>query len=289
VLRNLHPVHPLYKLLRPHFHNTLAINVLLRRELIDPHGPTFHTLALAGAGQFKLLEKAFEKWSFREWVVPDNLARRGVANIKKLPNYFWRDDALLVWDAIEHFVKKILGHHYSSDRAVQADAELQGFAAELSDKGLKGHDFPNRIETVAQLVETASAILFQASAGHSAIHYSHFDHYVSIPNQPRALYEPPPKKKGVLTMDNVLTLLPCGDEAIASVGMAYELSRYSKNQIFLGSYPEPLFTDPAPLQFISEFQDDLWQVSRKIHTRNATATVPYVFLLPERVTASVTM
>jgi len=267
----------------------LAINVLLRRELIDPHGPTFHTLAVAGGGHFKLLERCFDRWSFRDWIVPEDLARRGVADQKKLPNYLWRDDALLVWGAIQGFVKKMISHHYSSDRAVLTDSELQGFASELSEKGFKGHGFPARIESVPQLIETVAAILFQATAGQSALHYSQFDHYVSIPNQPRALYEPPPKKKGVLKMDNILTLLPCGDEAIASVGMAYELSRYSKNQIFLGSYPEPLFTDPAPLQFIAEFQDELWQVSRKIHIRNQGAVAPYIFLLPERIPASVTL
>lgn len=193
--------------------------------------------------------------------MPDDLARRGVADTTKLPGYLWRDDALLLWGAITEFAKKILAHHYSSDKAVQSDPELQAFAAELSEKGMKGHDFPAKIDTVTQLVEIVSAVMFAATAGHSSTHYSEFDHYgalrsflashpcsVSIPSQPRALYQPPPKQKGVLTMDNILTLLPSGDAAIASVGMSYELSRYSKNQIFLGSYPEPLFTDSAPVQ-----------------------------------------
>lgn len=37
-------------------HNTLAVNVLIRRELIDPNGPTTLTLATAGGGHLKLLE-----------------------------------------------------------------------------------------------------------------------------------------------------------------------------------------------------------------------------------------
>lgn len=73
--------------MRPHLYNTLAINVMQRREMIDPEGPTNHTLALGGGGHLKLLEASFANWSFRQWVIPEDFKRRGVLDAQKLPHY----------------------------------------------------------------------------------------------------------------------------------------------------------------------------------------------------------
>lgn len=42
---------------------------------------------------------------------------------------------------------------------------------------------------------------------------------VSIGNQPRSLYVPPPTKKGEMTIPSLLAMLPVGDEAIISIGI----------------------------------------------------------------------
>lgn len=80
-----------------------------------------------------------------------------------------------------------------------------------------------------------------------------FPHYVlttaSIANHPRALYEPPLTRKNEITIEHLNTLLPSGDEALASIGLAYEISRYSKNQVFLGCYPNDYFTEKTCQRF----------------------------------------
>ena len=49
----------------------------------------------------------------------------------RLPDYPYRDDALLIWGAISQWVEDYVNHYYSSDAAVQGDTELQNWVAEL--------------------------------------------------------------------------------------------------------------------------------------------------------------
>ena len=102
------------------------------------------------------------------------LARRGVDDTSRLPDYPYRDDALLIWGAISQWVEDYVNHYYSSDAALQGDTELQNWVAELvaHDGGrLNNVGEANRINTRSQLVELVTLICFTASAQHAAVNY----------------------------------------------------------------------------------------------------------------------
>jgi len=51
--------------------------------------------------------------------------------------YWYRDDSLVLWDAIWKFVEAILSLYYKDDMAVAADAELSAMLAELRQNAIK--------------------------------------------------------------------------------------------------------------------------------------------------------
>src|SRR6185503_2652526 len=63
--------------------------------------------------------------------LPQTLAQRGVDDSSRLPDYPYRDDALLLWNAIHQWVKNYVNHYYASDAAVGADTELENWVTEL--------------------------------------------------------------------------------------------------------------------------------------------------------------
>ena len=64
-------------------------------------------------------------------MLPKTFKARGVDDPELLPNYPYRDDALLYWDAIHRWVSSYLSLYYHSDADVQADPELAAWFDEL--------------------------------------------------------------------------------------------------------------------------------------------------------------
>ncbi|MCZ0902369.1 lipoxygenase family protein, partial [Microcoleus sp. HI-ES] len=84
--------------------------------------------------------------------MPAELKNRGMDDTNQLPHYPYRDDGLLLWDAIETFVSGYLKFFYPTEIAIVQDVELQTWAQELaSDNGGKVKGMPPRINTVEQL------------------------------------------------------------------------------------------------------------------------------------------
>jgi len=69
-------------------------------------------------------------------MVPKTFALRGVDNVDQLPDYPYRDDALLIWEAIHQWVADYLALYYdggnAGDNAVLRDGELQSWLADLT-------------------------------------------------------------------------------------------------------------------------------------------------------------
>ena len=57
-MRNLPDPHPIFKLLRPHFRYTMAINTRGRATLINDGGILDKLFAIGGKGKFELIRRA---------------------------------------------------------------------------------------------------------------------------------------------------------------------------------------------------------------------------------------
>ena len=113
--RNLSSVHPVWKLLYPHTKGIMAINTLGRNKLIPEGGAADKVLSIGGGGQVTLMQKYYRSVSFDSYDLIKDLTERGVKDLRK---FHYKNDALLLWDAIRQFVQDIIYIYYNDKKEV---------------------------------------------------------------------------------------------------------------------------------------------------------------------------
>jgi len=73
--RNLSVVHPIHKLLLPHYRNTMNINAGARDILINAAG-IIESTYLFGSYSMELSSDAYKSWVFNEQGLPNDLLKR---------------------------------------------------------------------------------------------------------------------------------------------------------------------------------------------------------------------
>ncbi|KAJ3582929.1 hypothetical protein NHX12_000092 [Muraenolepis orangiensis] len=102
-LRNLPLIHPLYKLLIPHFRQTLHVNTLAQTRVKDRSGISSRT-TLTLEGRLKLMAQVHQsETTYISLCLPENMAARGLMSV---PNFHYRDDGLELWGHIQRSVKR---------------------------------------------------------------------------------------------------------------------------------------------------------------------------------------
>uniref|UniRef100_A0A8C5DBW1 Hydroperoxide isomerase ALOXE3-like n=1 Tax=Gouania willdenowi TaxID=441366 RepID=A0A8C5DBW1_GOUWI len=287
-LRNFHPVHPLYKLLIPHFEYTLHINTLSRIILFGPEG-ILNTSTLGYEGTKELVRRGFAQITYSSLCLPDNIAARGLESI---PNYYYRDDGLKLWNIINSYVKKMMEHFYPSDADVSKDAELQGWIQEVFTHGFLGNKhsgIPSDFTNVKDLVKFLTMVIFTVTAQHAALNNGQFDYLAWVLNGALLLRKPPPTTKGQSSLETILETAPNIGETVKFATLILILSEKYSDMVLLGAYPDERFDGPEPKQIIQEFQAELSCLSEAIQTRNAELEIPYTYLNPTQIENSITI
>ncbi|XP_033828565.1 arachidonate 12-lipoxygenase, 12R-type-like [Periophthalmus magnuspinnatus] len=287
LLRNMPMVHPLYKLLIPHTRYTLQINFLARRLLISDTGVFTQFASSGGKGMFTILRRSLSSMTYTSLCIPDDIAERGV---ESLPNYYYRDDGLRLWDIIHRFVKGVLSYYYKNDQEVKDDVELQKWIQDIYEHGFLSQDgtgIPQSFSTVEEMVKFVTMVIFTCSAQHGAVNSGQYDYGGWMPNTPITLQQPPPIKKGTATEASFLQTLPNVDTTVQGMATMWLLSRQSSDFAGLGCYPDFHFSEEKPLNLIHTFQEELIQLSIKIKERNKSLEVPYTYMDPSEVENSV--
>ncbi|MDX2241932.1 MAG: lipoxygenase family protein [Leptolyngbyaceae cyanobacterium bins.302] len=281
------PTHPLSLLLRPHFAGTLAINDAAQRVLIAPGGGVDRLLSPTIDHSRVLAVKGLQSYRFDEAMLPLQFKQRGVDDPNLLPVYPYRDDALLIWNAIHDWVSDYLKVYYPSDAAVQSDATLQAWAAaaQAYDGGrVVGFGQAGGIQTRDYLVDAITLIIFTASAQHAAVNFPQKDLMGYAPVLPLAGYMPASTLRGEVSEQDYLNLLPPLDQAQRQLNLLFLLGSMYYNT--LGDYPQNHFTDSRITPFLQAFQAKLKQVEETIQQRNHDRP-PYEYLLPSRIPQSI--
>src|SRR5262249_29831798 len=131
-LRQLAAGHPLSHLLRPHFVGTMAINKASWRHLIADKGGVEMLFSASLPAARGLAVKSVQSLDIMSSLLPKTFASRGVDDQTSLPNYPYRDDALLYWNAISCWVSSYIGLYYRTAADILEDTELQAWARELA-------------------------------------------------------------------------------------------------------------------------------------------------------------
>ena len=235
-MRNLPDPHPIYKLLKPHFRYTMAINSQARARLINIGGVMDQLLAVRGEELFKRTSSLYSV----HWTnIVKSCKDRGVDNTDKLPGYYYRDDGIKVWNAIKKFVGTILDLYYKTDTEVENDSELQLWAEDIHTNGFPGyfgaedgHGFPCKINFKEQLADVCTLIMFTGSAQHAAVNFGQYDILSFVPNAPLTLRLPPPSVKNEATHDTLMKTLPSIQDAGLQVSLANLLAGFSDDEVY---------------------------------------------------------
>ncbi|VAH53480.1 unnamed protein product [Triticum turgidum subsp. durum] len=213
--RQMSVLHPIHKLLKPHFRNTLDTNSTARHIVIgsgdERQGGAFYRNMhevnfFTGKYGMEMSSKAYASYNFTELAFPNELIKRGVArgDPKKaeelellIKDYPYAVDGLEIWTAIKEWVTDYCAIYYADgDGAVAGDSELQAWWSEVRNVGhgdLRDAPWWPAMDSVDDLVETCSTIIWLGSAYHSAVSFGQYAYNGFVPNRPTMN---PPVKPG---------------------------------------------------------------------------------------------
>lgn len=290
--RHLAEVHPVWALLVPHFEGTLFINEAAATSLIAANGPIDHIFAGTIASSQLAAVDARLAFDFHGKMPHADFAARGVGVDSALADYPYRDDALLVWDAIHEWARQYVDLYYAHDADVIADTELGAWAACLAGEAkIRGF---GAISTRAQLAEVCAMVIFTASAQHAAVNFPQKDIMAFAPAVTGAGWQSAPNGQRGHDKAGWLATMPPMALALEQLNVLELLG--SVHYRPLGDYrgnafPYPLwFQDPrvtgaeGPLAW---FQAALAGVEAEIVQRNAERMQPYPYLQPSLIPTSI--
>ncbi|MUG92844.1 hypothetical protein F7734_10440 [Scytonema sp. UIC 10036] len=290
-VRELPALHPVNVLLKPHFEFTMAINAFGDRVLINPGG--YVDVILGGTLESSLnlvnlgVSEVFN--NFSNFALPNNLQKRGVSDRSILKDFPYRDDGLLIWDALFEYVNRYMGIYYRSNKDIREDFELQNWLKALrtpvSDGGFGVTSLPQNLTHRDQLINLLTQIIFTAGPQHSAIAWTQYQYMSFIPNMPGAIYQPVPTTKGIVNENNLTSFLPGVEPTFAQVnvisGIGVKLDVKAFTDFGVNS-----FQDPRAIAVLKGLQNRLDVVEKQISQRNKHREECYPGFLPSRIANS---
>ncbi len=285
--RNLSVNHPVSRLLEPHFEGTLYINDAADTKLMGPGGGVDTVLACPIAESRKVVESGVRSWSFTGSMLEADLASRGVADQGALPDYPYRDDAILIHAAIRDWVESFVRVYYKDGAAVREDVELQSMFTELSSSaGGRLADVPT-LSGVGDVVKAITHIIFTASAQHAVVNFAQLQEMSYAPAYPLAGYAAAPTAAPATEQDWFAMLPPLGlAHYQGTLGMMLGSVRHT----VLGQYPHETFRpfagDERLSPFVVAFRKRLEDGEAMIRQRNESRE-PYIFLMPSLIPQSI--
>ncbi len=306
--------HPVNQLLSPHFKFLMAINHRGNSVLLAAEAAIDNLMATTLTTSKRLMNKAYREKSFWYYSLLNDIELRGIEP-KFLPDFPYRDDALLLWEAIAKYVTRFLQLYYPDDKAVQQDPYLQAWAEELAaplntrpksdfpqvpawlpkelvaESGIEPHELPaypripgfTKIGSLQQLIDIAAITIFTCGPQHAALNFSQFDYMAYVPNAPLANYSHPD------TATSLEEFLPPPDQDLLQMQVTSALSGIRWGT--LGSSDLIQFAQKNNIQILTQFQNDLSLIEGTIKGRNqqrfTDSGVEYPYLLPSHIPNSI--
>uniref|UniRef100_A0A672HFN1 Si:dkey-17e16.9 n=1 Tax=Salarias fasciatus TaxID=181472 RepID=A0A672HFN1_SALFA len=279
-LRNFPVIHPLYKLLIPHFRYTLHINTLSRTILlVFAFFSWLNQSTLGNEGMTELIRRGLSEMTYSSLCLPENITARGLESV---PNFYYRDDGLKLWNIINSSTNDLILSMKLYNITVLLLNYFLHTMTELATTVLPT-GFPTTFDTVEEVVKFITMLIFTVTAQHAALNNGQFDFVSWMPNGSLLTRRPPPTTKGQSSVETILETFP-------NIGETVNLCIYLISlQVLLGAYTEEWFQEPDLKQMINEFQADLSNLTDIITARNSELELPYTYLSPTEIENSVTI
>lgn len=307
--RQMSAMHPIFKLLDPHMRYTLEINGLARQSLISGDG-VIESCFTPGKYCMEISAAAYKNWRFDLEGLPADLVRRGMAvpdptqphGLKLLiEDYPYATDGLLIWTAIENWVRTYVYHYYPNAAQIRNDVELQNWYSESINVGhadLSHASWWPKLSTQDDLVKIITTIIWLASAQHAALNFGQYPYGGYVPNRPplmRRLIPEETDAEYAIFLDDpqryFFYALPSLLQATGFMAVVDTLSTHSPDEEYLGERQQPsIWTGDAEIvDAFYGFSGEVRRIEKEIEKRNRDPTLrnrcgagvlPYELLAP---------
>ncbi|XP_038898250.1 linoleate 13S-lipoxygenase 3-1, chloroplastic-like [Benincasa hispida] len=308
--RQLSAMHPIFKLLDPHMRYTLEINALARQSLISGDG-VIESCFTPGRYCMEMSAAAYKNsWRFDMEGLPADLIRRGMAEpdpskphgLKLLmEDYPYASDGLLIWAAIENWVKTYVAHYYPNPNMIREDEELQSWYWESVNVGhgdLRHETWWPQLNNCDDLVSILTTLIWLSSAQHAALNFGQYPYGGYVPNRPplmrRLIPDENDPEYAIFLNDPqkyFLSALPSVLQATKFMAVVDTLSTHSPDEEYLGERQQPsIWTGDAEMvEAFYGFAAEIRKIEKEIERRNSdgrlknrcgAGVLPYELLAP---------
>uniref|UniRef100_A0A8C3H4W0 Lipoxygenase domain-containing protein n=1 Tax=Chrysemys picta bellii TaxID=8478 RepID=A0A8C3H4W0_CHRPI len=227
-----------------------------------------------------LMAKGMSCLSYASLCFPDDIQE---CEVDCIPNYYYRDDGLKIWSAIEHFVSGIVRHYYRSDAHILADCELQAWADETFREGFLGNEVSGRGHSIAKLIKYLTMWIYCCSAQYATLNNGQYELGAWMPKFPASMRNLPLQSNGTTSLESYLDTIPEVNSTRVAIYSLWVLCCEPGDSRSLGTYPDEHFTEEEPKRVIAAFQGRLAQISQEIQERNKSLPIPYHYLDPHQI------
>ncbi|GMJ15549.1 ARABIODOPSIS THALIANA LIPOXYGENASE 2, lipoxygenase 2 [Hibiscus trionum] len=309
--RQLSEMHPVYRLLHPHFRYTMETNALGRQFLINGDGiiessfsPSKYSLELNSLAYG-------QQWRFDQQGLPADLINRGMAVEDAsaphglrlaIKDYPFANDGLILWDAIKQWISEYVNHYYSKSSFVESDEELQAWWNEIRTVGhfdKKDEPWWPDLRTPQDLVEILTTMVWVCSGHHASVNFGQYAYAGYFPNRPtiartKMPNEDPSEEQWKHFLENPEAVLfecfPSQMQAARVMAVWDVLSSHSPDEEYIGATIEPSWAENSDIKAAFErFHGRLEELERVVDQRNGyrnlknrcgAGIVAYEFLKP---------
>lgn len=299
--RQLPPNHPVFRILRPHWQKTLALNAAARTTLVPE--VILNIVGFEKDQATAFIRTEYNSFDFENSYVPKDLRRRGFPpeelNDKKFHNYAYARCINSMWNKIRKYVEEILALDYTDpdvDQQVEDDEFLDAWCREMRCRdGANLPHFP-RIKTFQALLDCVTMAIHLASPQHTAVNYLQDYYQCFVINKPSCLFAKPPDTLEDLLKykeSHLVEALPMNQphEWLLSSHVPYLLSfKPKENETLMGC----IYTmwqisrgknNPKETDALHRFYDALFESRQEFEryagAKNDSRVIPYKVLEPE--------